>query len=146
MTRSVTARAGRASLKCFCVSRLCAFFKWSRVSRLRAHFPKKHFAQSWLGVLAYCVSVFTLRFFAHLTFLRLQFFSRHCYFVCRCWSSFSYHHPSKFKKFIECDFQISRAEGISAAAAPIASLKCLCVGCAKTQKRLRLPSSGEEEE
>ena len=77
VTRSVTARAGRASLKCFCVSRLCAFFKWSRVSRLRAHFPKNilritDFASSPIA------SLFLLWFFSRswlfCAFLRFQFF------------------------------------------------------------------------
>ena len=40
-TDLILTRAGRASLKCFRVSRLCAFFKWRRVSRRRAWFPKK---------------------------------------------------------------------------------------------------------
>ena len=32
-------RAGQAPLNCFCISRLCAFFKWRCISRLRARFP-----------------------------------------------------------------------------------------------------------
>ena len=111
-------RAGRASLKCFCVSCLCAFFKWSRVfahisqKKICAFLTLRHcplrlcfyfafFSRTWLF----------LSLFAFLIFFRVFVI---LFVFCRCGSSFSYHHPSKFKKFIECDFQISRAEGISA--------------------------------
>ena len=56
-------RAGRASLECFRVSRLCAFFKRRRVSRLRARFPEKNFEHSWFRVIAYRACIFTLRCF-----------------------------------------------------------------------------------
>ena len=110
-------RAGRASLKCFCVSCLCAFFKWSRVF---AHISQKKIC-AFLTLLHRPLRLCFYAFFSR-TWLFLRLFAFLIFFrvivilfdFCRCGSSFSYHHPSKFKKFIECDFQISRAEGISA--------------------------------